>query len=184
MYIKDILNNLLLRCRRKEQFHEKLHVASKHVMTTQCTDEIGNPCLKIRSRYDTKRKCGSSNIDLNKSFVRKEITRKKMHGNNNTEKRCVEFNKAFAKGFLELSSKCSGVLLSNYLIMKREKVSSNASKARLRKTENFSLSGKLCEDRATDRSRKCFYASKCNSLHQLAGNIQTKKLQIQKCVYR
>lgn len=24
MYIKDILNNLLLRCRRKEQFHEKL----------------------------------------------------------------------------------------------------------------------------------------------------------------
>ncbi|XP_018366011.1 PREDICTED: uncharacterized protein LOC108763145 isoform X2 [Trachymyrmex cornetzi] len=164
MYTKDVWNNLSLRCRRKEQLLEKLHVASKRVMAIQCTDEIGNPCLKLRSRNDTKRKCGSSDIDLDKSTVRKEITRKKMHGNNNTEKRCVEFNKAFAKGFLELSSKCSGVLLRNYLIMKREKVSNNASKARLGKTGNFSLSGKLCEDHATDRSPKCFYASKCNPL--------------------
>ncbi|KYM77490.1 hypothetical protein ALC53_12119 [Atta colombica] len=84
--------------------------------------------------------------------------------NNNTEKRWVEFNKAFAKKFLEFSSKCSSVLLRNYLIMKREKVSSNASKARLSKTENFSLSDKLYKDRATDKSRKCFYASKCNPL--------------------
>ncbi|XP_018343908.1 PREDICTED: uncharacterized protein LOC108749608 isoform X2 [Trachymyrmex septentrionalis] len=164
MYTKDILNNLLSRCRRKEQLLEKLHVASKHVMATQCTDKIGNPCLKLRSRNGTKRKYGSFDIDLDKSSVRKEITRKKMHGNNNTEKRWVEFNKAFVKRFLELSSKCSGVLLRNYLIMKREKVSSNASKARLDKTENFSISGKLCENRATDRSRKCFYASKCNPL--------------------
>jgi len=51
-------------------------------MATQYTDEIGeyNPCLKLRSRNHIKRKCGSSDIDLDKSSVRKEITRKKMHG--------------------------------------------------------------------------------------------------------
>ncbi|XP_011693940.1 PREDICTED: uncharacterized protein LOC105453570 isoform X2 [Wasmannia auropunctata] len=162
-YTKDILSSLALKYKKKDQVLEKLHVASNHVMASQCTDEVGNPCLKLRFR-DTKRKCGSPNTDFNKSFVRKEIIREKMHGNSNTEKRSTKFDKAFAKGFLELSSKCSGVLLRNYLITKREKVSSNASKACLRKTENFSLSDRLCEDRTTDRSRECFYASKCNPL--------------------
>ncbi|XP_011160067.3 uncharacterized protein LOC105196045 [Solenopsis invicta] len=84
-----------------------------------------------------------------------------MHENSNVEKRYAEFNKAFAKGFLELSSKCSGVLLRNYLITKREKVPSNAC---LRKIENFSPSGRFYMDRATDKSHECFFTSKCNPL--------------------
>ncbi|XP_071560362.1 uncharacterized protein [Temnothorax nylanderi] len=161
-YTKDILSNLASRCKRKDQVLEKLHV-SKHVMASQCTDEVGNPCLKLRFRDNAERKCGSSNIDLKKSFVKEENVREKMHRNNNTKKRCAEFDKAFARGFLELSSKCSGVLLRNYLITKREKVSRNA-KACLRKTENFSPSDKLYENRTADKSRECFYTSKCNPL--------------------
>lgn len=80
------------------------------------------------------------------------------------KRRCAEFDKAFAKEFLELSSKCSGVLLRNYLITKKEKVSSNASKACLHKIENFSLSDRLCENRASNKSRECFYTNKCNPL--------------------
>lgn len=56
------------------------HVASKHVMASQCTDEIGNLCLKLRFCDDTKKKCGSANNNLNKSFVKKESVREKMHG--------------------------------------------------------------------------------------------------------
>lgn len=53
-------------------------VASKHVMV-QCTDEIGNP-LKLRFHDNTKRKCRSSNINLNKS-LKQENVREKMHSN-------------------------------------------------------------------------------------------------------
>ncbi|XP_036143006.1 uncharacterized protein LOC118645642 [Monomorium pharaonis] len=163
-YTKDILSNLASRRKRKDHILEKLHVAPKHVMASQCTDEVGNPCLKLRFRDDVKKKCRSSTIDLNKSFIKKEIVKEKMHGNSNTEKRCAEFDKAFTKGFLELSSKCSGVLLRNYLIKKREKVPSNALKAYLRKIENFSPSSSLCMDRMCNKSRECFYMSKCNPL--------------------
>jgi len=58
------------------------HIASKHIMASQCANKAGNPCLKdLRFCDDTKRKYGKSNIDLNKSFVRKEIAQEKMHGN-------------------------------------------------------------------------------------------------------
>ncbi|CAL1677204.1 unnamed protein product [Lasius platythorax] len=74
----------------------------------------------------------------------------------------MEFDKAFAKEFLELSPKYDGVLLRNYLIMKGEKVSGNASKASLRKTENFTPTDRLCKNRGTDKSHESFYTSKCN----------------------
>jgi len=50
-------------------------------MASQCADKVGKPCLKLRFCDDIKRKCRKSNIDLNKSFVRKEIAQEKMHGN-------------------------------------------------------------------------------------------------------
>lgn len=96
-----------------------------------------------------------------------------------------EFDKAFAKEFLELSSKCSGVLLRNYLITKREKVSTNASKARLRKTENFSPSGRLCENHAADKSHECFYTNQCNPLvFTNWQEISRKNCTSKSCVHR
>lgn len=50
-------------------------------MASQYTDKVGNPCLKLRFCDDTMKKCGPVNINLNKSFVKKEIVREKMHGN-------------------------------------------------------------------------------------------------------
>lgn len=80
------------------------------------------------------------------------------------KKRRAEIDKTFPKGVSELSPKCSDVLLRNYLITKRGKVSGNASKASLRKVENFASSGKLCKNRSGDKSRESFYTSKCNPL--------------------
>jgi len=48
---------------------------------TQCAGKAGNSYLKLRFCDDTKRKYRKSNIDLNKSFVRKETAQEKMHGN-------------------------------------------------------------------------------------------------------
>lgn len=49
-------------------------------MASQCTDEVGNPCLKLRFHDNTERKCGSSNIDLHNSSVEKNV-KEKMHSN-------------------------------------------------------------------------------------------------------
>ncbi|KAL6260766.1 hypothetical protein P5V15_008290 [Pogonomyrmex californicus] len=168
-YTKDILCNLASKCRKGEQVRENLHVASKHVMASQRTDEAGNPGLKLRFRNDIKRKCGSLDVDLNS--IKKEIVKEKKHGNmyhynkvdSNMGKR-MDFDKAFAKVFLELSSKCSGVLLRNYLMTKREKVSSNTSNACLHKTEHFSPSNRLCKNCRTDKSREFFYTNEYNPL--------------------
>lgn len=48
----------------------------------QSTDEIGNPLknLKLTFHDNMKRKCGSPNIDLNKS-LKQENVREKMHSN-------------------------------------------------------------------------------------------------------
>jgi len=45
----------------------------------QCTDEIGNS-RKLRFHDNTKNKCGSSNINLNKS-LKLENVKEKMHSN-------------------------------------------------------------------------------------------------------
>lgn len=49
-------------------------------MASQCTNEVGNPCLNLRFHDNTERKCRSSNIDLHKSVVEKTI-KEKMHSN-------------------------------------------------------------------------------------------------------
>ncbi|KAM0737185.1 hypothetical protein ACS0PU_000278 [Formica fusca] len=161
-YTKDILNTLASRCRRKDEIVRKMHVASKHVMTSQYTNETGNPCLKLRFLNNTMRKYRASKTDVSKSFAEKEIVNEKIHGNGKTRKAHVEFDKVFAKELLELSPKYDDVLLRNYLITKREKASGNTSKMSLRKTENFTPSDGLCKDRGADKSRKSFYTSKCN----------------------
>ncbi|XP_025073471.1 uncharacterized protein LOC112552451 [Pogonomyrmex barbatus] len=184
-YTKDILCNLASKCKRREQVRENLHVASKHVMASQCTDEAGNPNLKLRFRNDIKKKCGSLDVDLNS--IKKEIVKEKnmvicitiiksfnifsiyfinknfFAEDSNMGKR-MDFDKAFAKVFLELSSKCSGVLLRNYLMTKREKVFSNTSNACLHKPEHFSPSNRLCKNYRTDKSREFFYTNEYNPL--------------------
>lgn len=79
---------------------------------------------------------------------------------NDIEKRRLESDKAFSKRILVSSPKYSGVLLRNYLL-KREKMRDDTS---FYKAEN---SASLCiprVDRITDKSRKCFYTTKCNPL--------------------
>ncbi|EFN84388.1 hypothetical protein EAI_13571 [Harpegnathos saltator] len=163
-YTKDILNNLALRYRRKDLVLRKLHVASKHVMASQYTDEMGNPCLKLRFCDNTKRKRRSSRNVLNNNLSEKEIAKEMHEKYANTKKRRVQADKAFPKRILELSPKCSGLLLRNYLLMKREKVSSSGSKASLRKAEYIALPGKPCRDRGVHKSHRSFYASKCDPL--------------------
>ncbi|XP_067216134.1 uncharacterized protein [Linepithema humile] len=163
VYTKDILNSLASRCKKEDQIFQKLHVASNHVMASQYTDKIGNPCLKLRFCDDIE-KNQSSEIAFDKNFAENEIVKEETHGNRNMKKRRVETNKTFPKGALELSPKCSGVLLRNYLITKKGKVSGNASKASLRKVENFASSGRLCKNRSGNKSRESFYTSKCNPL--------------------
>lgn len=57
------------------------HVASKRVMASQCTDEVGNPCLKLRFHDNTEKKCGSSNIDLHNGSIKEKNVKEKMHSN-------------------------------------------------------------------------------------------------------
>ncbi|XP_032687546.1 uncharacterized protein LOC116851833 isoform X1 [Odontomachus brunneus] len=160
-YTKDILNNLASRCRKKDHVPRKLHVVSKHVMASQYTDEAGNPCLKLRFCDNAEKKCGPIKYDINNDLFEKE-TAKETHGKHtNTKKRRVQPDKAFPKRILELSPKCSGLLLRNYLLMRREKVSS-ASKASLRKAEDTAQAGRLFY--GAYKSCRSFYASKCNPL--------------------
>lgn len=65
-------------------FFKKLllqHIASKHVMTSQCISETENPCVKLRFFNNIERKCRASKTDISKSFAKKELVNEKMHGN-------------------------------------------------------------------------------------------------------
>ncbi|KAL6420381.1 hypothetical protein ACFW04_014821 [Cataglyphis niger] len=160
-YTKDILNTLASRCKRKDQVLRKVHVASKHVMTSQYANETENPCLKLRFFNNAMRKYRASKTDVSKSFAEKEIVNEKVDGNT-TGKPREELDKIFANKFFEFSPKHNDVLLRNYLITKGEKAAGNMSKMFLRKTENFTPSNGLCKDRGADKSRESFYTSKCN----------------------
>jgi len=52
------------------------HIASKHIMASQCADKAGNSCLKLRFCDDiAKRKYGKFNIDLN--FLERKLLKRK-----------------------------------------------------------------------------------------------------------
>ncbi|EZA46722.1 hypothetical protein X777_02382 [Ooceraea biroi] len=149
-YTKDILSNLATRCKRKDQALQKLE----------------NPCLKLRFCNDTKPKYRSSKLNLNDDRCKKETDKKKKYDayllirDRNREKHRVELDKAFLKEVLELPPKGSGVLLHNYLIMKKEKVSGNASKMSLRKVGNF-----VSPDAQKNHNvNKSFCTTKCDPL--------------------
>lgn len=50
-------------------------------MASQYTDEVGNPCLKLRFHDNTERKCRSSNIDLHNSSTKEENVKEKIPSN-------------------------------------------------------------------------------------------------------
>lgn len=164
-YTKDILSSLALRYKREDQAVQKSYVASRRHMASQCMDEAENSCLKLRFRNDAGKKCRPSEVDVINNFSEKDIVKRRTYEKRaSTKRRRAELDKAFSKRILELSPKCSGVLLRNYLIMKREKVPSNSSKTYLRKAEISASPSRLCRHRGADKSRKSFYTSKCDPL--------------------
>jgi len=118
------------------------HGASRHILASHHADETANSCLKLRFCDDIKKKYLLSKTDSNYDHFEKEID-KTMYDtyflirDRSKEKQRIEIDETFLKEVFEFSPKCSGVLFHNYLIMKKEKVSSNASKIPLHKHGNF-----------------------------------------------
>ncbi|XP_070523036.1 uncharacterized protein [Cardiocondyla obscurior] len=175
-HAKDILNSLVLKCRKDEIFDSLRAIANREIASLS-THEIEDSLFKLRLHDGADEIRGSSDANLNNSCSRKKSVTGKMHKNTDTIMRSAELDGVFVKEFLELSPK-RGVLLRNYLITKREKVSGNASKARLRKIENFSPPD---ENRA-DKSCDCVYTCKRDSSvftnwQKVSRREETKKLR-------
>jgi len=138
--------------------------ASRHVLASHHGDETGNTCLKLRFCDDITKKYLLPKADSNHDYFEKEIDRGTMYDtyfliqDKNKEKHRVEIDETFLKEVFEFSPKCSGVLFHNYLIMKKEKVSSNASKMPLHKSGNFISSNAY----RNHNVNKLFCTTKCD----------------------
>jgi len=141
---------------------------SRHVLTSHHADETGNPCLKLRfcdNINNINKKYLLPKTDSNYDHFEKEIDRGTMYDtyfliqDKNKEKHRVEIDETFLKEVFEFSPKCSGVLFHNYLIMKKEKVSGNASKMPLHKPGNLISSSNAYRNHNVN---KFFYTTKCD----------------------